>query len=319
MNIKRLIALFVSLALVALLLAKLDLKNLWGHLRGLDPKWFGAALLLFLPQTLIIAHRWRMIAEPLARMSLKEAGQQVLAANTLNLVLPSKMGDMAKGVFLHRQGRCSIADGIQIVVFEKLLDLAALSLWMLLGWMIVPMRETWALAVLALGAFVIGVVIYLYFAPHRESGIVRMIPEKLRGKKAVKKVITLLEAGPRVSLLIRAGGGRRRRIVAWSMTIWFLHLLQIWCFFRAVGIGVTLFMITARMPIAIFAGLLPLTIAGVGTRDWAILAVFHGLAANDQLAAAAVLISLRYVVPAIGGFPFLHRYLVMSREAKSSE
>ena len=315
---KRLLPLAVSLLLLALLIYKVDARSLWETLKAVDLTWFGIALVLFVPQTLVITWRWLVIAEPLAVLPYQEAARQILASNSLNLILPSKMGDLAKGVFLNRQGRCSLADGVQVVVFEKLLDLAALSLWMLAGWFLVPSFAWWVLGVLAVGLTVVGVVSVLYFVPRQKSMVAERLPAALAEKKIGRKIRTLLESGPRVAALVRGTGWRMPRIVGWSLLIWLLHLLQIYCFFRCAGATVSLFDVVARMPIAIFAGLLPLTLAGIGTRDWAIVAIFAAAPyaqPEATLAAVGLLVSLRYVVPAAMGLPFIGSYLAMGKEA----
>ncbi len=313
-SVKRLTGLLISLLLMAALLTHVGTEDVVRVLASTNVWWFGAGAFLFLPQTFAIARRWSMIASPVARVPWREAGRQVLAAGCLNLVLPAKMGDLAKGVFLHREGRCSLGEGLQVVVFEKLLDLAALSAWMLIGWLFVRRTDVWLLAVLALGASVVCGVWLLYFTK-AGPGVMRLfVPEFARhGKPA--KVARLVEEAPHVASLIRARGGRRRILAGWSLTIWMLHLLQIWCFLEAAGAHVGLPRTLAEMPAAIFAGLLPLTIAGIGLRDWAIVAIFaSAVVPKESLVAAGLLVSLRYVVPAAAGLLFAGDYYSMAKK-----
>jgi uncharacterized protein (TIRG00374 family) len=103
------------------------------------------------------------------------------------------------------------------------------------------------------------------------------------------------------------------RIVVNSLFIWFLHLVQIWMFTVAIRWSVPFLANLALSPLAILAGLLPLTFAGVGTRDAALVFFYAKLAAPGQhpymteaaAAALGVLCTLRYVLPAILGLPFL--------------
>src|SRR5690606_5384010 len=83
-KLKRIVALGISLTLLTVLVLSVDRQKLAEVLRNADLVWFGAALLLFLPQTLAIAHRWKMIASPIAPITLKEAGRQIVASNCLN-------------------------------------------------------------------------------------------------------------------------------------------------------------------------------------------------------------------------------------------
>lgn len=305
MGKKRLLAISISVLLLAALFASIDLGELGRVLAGASLWWLGIGFLLFVPQILLIAWRWRYICQPLADIPLPECVRQVLAASSLNLILPSKMGDLAKGVFLYRRGSCRFSEGMNIVIFEKLMDIFALSLWMALGWMLFPSTEWWVLGMLFFGLGLLYLISSIYFRP---SGLIRkFLPGRIR---------EVGQFGPRVMALIKGVGERRRSILFMSIGLWFLHLLQIHFFLMAVGVELGLIEVLARMPIPLFAGLLPLTMAGFGTRDWAVVAVFvSAVNPPEVLVAAALLISLRYVVPALGGLPFLSAYLVLGREA----
>jgi hypothetical protein len=67
--------------------------------------------------------------------------------------------------------------------------------------------------------------------------------------------------------------------------------------------------VAARVPIAILAGLVPLTFAGVGTRDAALVVLLGPLVGADVAAALGVLFLLRYLVPGLLGVPLLPRVL----------
>jgi hypothetical protein len=64
--------------------------------------------------------------------------------------------------------------------------------------------------------------------------------------------------------------------------------------------------IYSLVPIAIFAGLLPVTVAGIGTRDAALLALFSGMEQSSLIMAVGALSSLRYFVPSLLGIPFYY-------------
>lgn len=317
---KHLISLGISLALLALLIWQVDAAQVWAVLRRTDWWWFGAAMLFFLPQTWAIAMRWQLIASPVAPISLAESWRQIVASNCLNLVLPSKMGDLAKGVFLYKQGHCRLDEGLHIVVFEKLLDLASLAAWMTIGWLILRPEGAWIYPVLALGLVLVLGVTFVYFTPWGARAVFSLLPGKLMSHPKLAKVRGLLDSGPRVMALVHATGARRAAILAWSLAIWFLHLAQIYCFFLCLGAVVTPLQVFAVMPIAIFAGLLPLTVAGVGVRDWALVALFRSPQNPEAvLVGVGLLVSLRYVVPALGGVPFVSHYFLMSREVAEAK
>jgi uncharacterized protein (TIRG00374 family) len=309
-----LIPVVITVVLVGALLRRVDLDQTLATLRGADVALLVGGLALFIPTTLLSAWRWVIMVRPLAPLPLGESVRQVLAGSTLNLILPSKLGDLAKGVFVYRQGRCALGEGIQIVVFEKLLDLAGLSTLLLVGWCLMPGGQPWLLATLALALAIVGGVGAVYFLPRERSLLAALVPLARRRGRLGARIAGLIETGPRVMALVQASAERRLFFAVVSIAIWFLHLVQIHLLFLSVGAGIGFVEMVARMPVAIFAGLLPLTVAGFGTRDWAILAVFASAArAEETLVAGALLFSLRYVVPAVAGLPFIGRAMALAQ------
>jgi glycosyltransferase 2 family protein len=67
------------------------------------------------------------------------------------------------------------------------------------------------------------------------------------------------------------------------------------------------------VPLAIFIGLVPVSIAGFGTRDAALVTLLPNLPASLVLA-VSLYINLRYILPAVAGIPFLARYATARRE-----
>jgi glycosyltransferase 2 family protein len=108
------------------------------------------------------------------------------------------------------------------------------------------------------------------------------------------------------------------KITLTSIFIWFLHLLQIWFFILALNASVPFLTNLALSPLAILAGLLPLTFAGVGTRDAALILFYQPYFSAATGAALGVLCTSRYFLPAIGGLPFLQEYLSFAKRSKTS-
>ncbi len=79
-------------------------------------------------------------------------------------------------------------------------------------------------------------------------------------------------------------------------------------FFYALGSSVPLVVAMANIPIAIFIGLVPVTLGGMGTRDAAIIFLFSVFATPSQLLGVGILFSLfRYWLPSLIGIPFMRK------------
>ena len=67
------------------------------------------------------------------KASLTVATKLILTASTMNIALPSKIGDFLKSIFMHKALDMRISLAISIVVFEKACDVVGLLAWCLLG------------------------------------------------------------------------------------------------------------------------------------------------------------------------------------------
>ena len=70
----------------------------------------------------------------------------------------------------------------------------------------------------------------------------------------------------------------------------------------------------ALSSLAILAGLLPLTFAGVGTRDAALVYLYQPYFSASVGAALGILCTSRYFIPALVGLPFLNQMMSAVRQ-----
>jgi len=70
----------------------------------------------------------------------------------------------------------------------------------------------------------------------------------------------------------------------------------------------------ALTPLAILAGLLPFTFAGIGTRDAAFIILYQPFFNAPTGAALGLLCTSRYLLPALMGLPFLGRSLSLIQQ-----
>lgn len=324
---KRLFALGVTVALLAAILLKVDRAALLENLRAIRPVLFAIAMFLFIPQNFISVLRWKMMAGNFIPMGWGESAKLILASQTMNIVLPSKMGDLTKAYFLNRSGALDLPRATNLVVFEKMLDLASLSLLAVLGVVAAhltgltgenPVRFALLSAMtVALGGFVLIVVASLYFVPAERLPFYAAWLRLLASKPKLNKVHTLFASSHEVIGMLQRKEARRGVLVALSILLWVLHLLQIYLFFLCLNAPVPVLAFSSLMPLAIFIGLLPLSLFGMGTRDAAIIFLFSPYHPPAILAGVGLFVSLRYIVPSLTGLPFLHHYLGMRARGKA--
>ncbi len=314
-GLKRLIALAISLGILGLIYWRIDLSRVAEAFAASRVDWLIAGAVLFVPTIFLTAFRFRRLSDN--AVGLGESNRLILAASTLNMVLPSKMGDIAKAWFVTRRGHMGGAAALSLVVFEKACDMLALLVWCVFGLAWLGLGEpVWlgvCAGVLAGLGFGLAALFSTRFAA-RLFGILGRLPLGPLGAKVQK----FADAWGAMQATVRKKRGRPWRIMALSLVIWLTHLIQIWCFIRALGGDqVGLFTNLALTPLAILVGLMPMTFAGVGTRDAALIFFYQGLLTPAQAAAAGLLCTARYVVPALAGLPFFHRFMGQDLKDKS--
>jgi glycosyltransferase 2 family protein len=110
-----------------------------------------------------------------------------------------------------------------------------------------------------------------------------------------------------VILRLRENRGRFAAILASAAILWVLHLAQFSLALRAASGSADTALLWSRVPMAIFIGLLPITFAGVGTRDAAMVYFLAATTGEGVAMALGVFATLRYVLVALAGLPFMLR------------
>ncbi|HEY9664310.1 MAG TPA: lysylphosphatidylglycerol synthase transmembrane domain-containing protein [Allocoleopsis sp.] len=326
---KRLISIIVSVAILLFIYWKIDFVGLIQVFRQSHPLWMAVSLGMVIPITMLTAWRLQQLMpttptasspdlEPVspAKLGFAEANKLILAASSLNMVLPSKMGDIAKAYFMQDRGHLSGSLALSLVVFEKTCDMLSLLLWCAFGLLLYPHKDWlfWVMTVSVVGGLLLGLAILSVptFAKSFFAVLQAIAPKKFRAKLgkmsyAWQEMHNYFWRDP-LHLL---------KISLTSIFIWFLHLLQIWFFILALRAEAPFLANLALSPLAILAGLLPLTFAGIGTRDAALILFYQPYFDAATAAALGLLCTSRYFLPAIGGLPFLGQYLSFAKRMRT--
>lgn len=302
---KRIISIVVSLGILVVLYWRIDFAKAIPIFANSSIPWMIVSLGMVIPLTLLTSFRLCQLMPAAHPLKFWESNRLILLASVLNLVLPSKMGDMAKSVFMADRGHLRGSLALALVVFEKACDMLSLLVWCVFGLLLYPRKDAffWVMTAAIIAGF-IGLALLLgstHFARFCFGMGERFAPGKMK-----TKIATLHASWVEMHGYFWQDKAKLTRIAINSIFIWFLHLVQIWMFTLALREPVALLTNLALSPLAILAGLLPLTFAGVGTRDAALVFLYS----PDYMSAAAaaalgVLCTLRYVLPALLGLPFL--------------
>ena len=309
---KRILSIVISLAILAFLYWKIgpeSREKLLEIFRTCDQLWMAVSLGMVVPLTLFTSWRLQQLMPGTGQLGFGEACRLILAASVLNLVLPSKMGDIAKAWFMRDRSGLSGSLALSLVVFEKSCDMLSLLLWCVFGLAIYPQKDGvfWVMTAVVAGMLVLGCLLLGSpgFARFFFASAGRFAPKKIAAK------LTVLSASwGEMHDYFWARKARLLKVTTTSVFIWFLHLLQIWMFTLALRQSVPFVANLALSPLAILAGLLPVpTFGGAGPRDGALVALYAPYVPAHVALALGLLCTARYLLPALGGLPFAGQYL----------
>ena len=301
---KKLLSLVISITLLALIYYKIDFGKIIAVFAKSSPLLLTLSLAMVIPLTLATSWRLCQLMPRSQPLGFGEANRLTLMASVLNMVLPSKMGDVAKAAFMAERGHLKGSLAFSLVVFEKACDMASLLAWCAFGLTLYPQKDLlfWTMLAAVIGGFLLLALLIgsTSFASFFFSAAGRLAPSRLAAKIQVidsswREMHGYFWQRPDKLILV----------VSTSLGIWILHLLQIWLFTLALRAQVPFMASMAVSPLALLAGLLPLTFAGIGTRDAALVFFFAPYMKAADAAALGVLCMMRYLLPAIAGLPFI--------------
>jgi uncharacterized membrane protein YbhN (UPF0104 family) len=299
---KRLIGMAVSGALLVIVYRRLEIPEVGARLAAADVGWLVAATAMIVPITLLRAWRFFWTVPSGARPGFGDATRLTLAASALNIVAPAKAGDLIKSRALATRSNATAGVSIAIVVYERLCDLVALSVWCVAGWLIggnslQPLPVTFWIVLASAGAVGAVLISSVRVADVWRRGLMRVLPAS-----TPPAIRSLADGWPD---LLRALGRRRALIVGLTFGLWLIQLLQIRLFGAALSIPAPASVWAGVAAVALMAGQLPLTFAGLGARDAALVILFSPAMTPEAAEAMSLLIATRSVLPALAGAPFV--------------
>lgn len=299
------LSVLVSATLLVVLYSRVHVGLVLDALLKADKTWLVVSVGMILPITFLRAVRFYWVTPSRALVGVGEALRLTLVASTLNVFLPAKTGDLVKSYFVSTRSHIPAAVAVAIVVYERLCDLFGLISWCVLGWLVGRPQAP------GLGAgfwYVIGGVGALcavLISSERAALLVQTMTCMLPDRR-LRKLHELVTGW---SSLLRLLRGRRRWIVSYSLVLWLTHLFQLWLFTVALGLGIPFTVSASLSAVALMAGQLPFTFAGLGARDVALVVLLAGYTTPELAAAMGVLISSRGLLPPVMGLPIMRPYL----------
>lgn len=286
---RRLILLLLTILVFGVLFSSVDFSTAANTIRNAKPIYLLYSFLAMCTFPVWSAFRWNLIASRIgAQLGFWQSFMIVVAAWPLGTITPAKSGDLIKILFL--KNVLPYAKTTGIIIAERMMDVVALCLYGTCAGLIYGFTQATGFTI----SLLIGV--FLFFAL-AASPLVEWAPVKWRNL-----ILDILEASKAIYSNFWTFSG----ILLITLVNWFCSFLQTWCCYKAFSTDVPLLYIAAALPIAIFIGLIPITLSGMGTRDSAVIFLFKEYASYETNLAVGILYSIfGYWLLALFGIPFM--------------
>jgi uncharacterized protein (TIRG00374 family) len=192
--------------------------------------WLLPAVMLTAVGTLMRAERWRMLFSPASRPPFGAATEATLIGYLFNIIMPARLGEIARIVALHRRTGTSRAEAASTVAVERIFDVLSLLVLLFVAQPVLPQVASLRIA------GVLGAVLSVAL-------IVVVISLAVWGERPARAALRPMRHVPRLSpdraeqvadgLIQGMGALRRWRqaaiALAWTFASWIVLAFSAWC------------------------------------------------------------------------------------------
>ncbi len=285
----------ITVAIIWLVISHVDLAPVAARLRHIEPFGIVIAMVPFVAQQVLWAERWRVVCGRLGvDLRFMPALQIVTIGMFFNQTLPSSVGGDAMRVWLLVRDRVSFGKALSTVLCDRVLALVVLvalsaaTLPLFYEHIGDPHARYGVTAFVAIGTA--GFAVFLAFGTQIAHLLGRWKVSRPFGGLA--RDFHLLFTNPTVTI----------SLIAWSLAIHILTIVSAWVIARVLGIDASLFDCLVVIPPVLLVTMLPVSIAGWGVREGAMVVGFGlvGLHPSDALA-ISICFGLAYIIIGLPG------------------
>ena len=312
-SLSRIVRVAVAIALTAYILWKAHPGAVLRVAAAADWRWITAAVALLFVDRTLMAYRWMVLLRALtpgSRPPFRAVLRIFFVSTFVGTFLPSVGGDLYRAYSLSRL-KVSGVESAASVLMDRVLGVMSIVIVGVAALVPAPpiARNPWMLLTLALaslGCVVAAVAVFSERAASAGQGIVG----RLSNARARRIGAGMIDAVRRYS----RHHGALVNVLAMSVGVQVVRIVQAWCLGRALGIEAGLVMYFIFIPIVLLIMLLPITVSGLGTSQGAFGWLFGTVGVP---AAASVALSILFVaLGVVGNLPGGLLYVLGNREAR---
>ena len=286
--------------LVLFVASKLNVDDFFESFWLIESKYFLYAIAYFLVYPWFGILRWKKLVSICYQIRFLKAAKIYFYGEGLNLILPSKLGDLSKAVFLKSDKICPLPYANGTVIYEKILDLLSIVTIFVLSFLSkgeLTLNNQYQIFTFI---FVLLLCIVIIFNLHRIGDFIENLAP-LEYRNIVISILDFLK----FFKILKQNFFSIFLFLFFSILFWAGHIFQIYLFILAANIDITYSQVLLYIPVVLIISLIPVSIAGFGTREISLLYFFEGITSPENIVLASLMISLRYFIPGFFGASLL--------------
>lgn len=297
MRLRQIAIRLIGLAILVLILLKLDLRSTLAALAGLHWAPLILAIAANLPLFGLKAWRWQsMLRMQGIDYPWRDAFLAFVAGLFLGLVTPGRVGEMSKALYVKQDRGVPVSVGLANVLMDRLFDLYTILVLGTIGMVAFRVGPAWMRGLIALGTLA-ALLLPPLMLSRRLAGLslaaARRLPLLRRFDARLTAAAARFQEGLRPLLTARLVIPLLLTEVAYG-----LFFVQGFLLARAVDVSVSITYLAVCLSVAGVITLLPISISGLGTRDAALIAMLApvGVDAERTLAFSTLYFLTFYVI-----------------------
>jgi len=216
------------------------------------------------------------------------AYETIVVSNFLNMILPARLGEVSKAVYLKKFYNYDYNKSISAIFIERFFDVIILFFIVILWAYLYFSNQIIHNSIIILSILIIGII--LFFNSKLILNLIKKLPFKFA--ELIYKNIQLLF-------------GKSHIILIWSFILWIVYLMSYWSFFLFLDLNIN--QIIELFIFSTIALAIPLAPAGIGTFEGVIVFYLsnYGINKEDALLFASVYHFLIFLVDFLLFYSFL--------------
>ncbi len=270
----------ISIGLLWFLFARYDIVEAARRLTAIEPVWLGLVALIYAVMVLLATIRWQIVLRALAEtLALPTAIAMILIGNFFNQILPSNVGGDAVRIWrLHQRGS-HLGRSVGSVMLDRIVAIIALALLVLATVPLATRIIRDDVILTFFGIFIVAVfggLAMLLWLDRAIYFVHRILPDR------VTAAISALARDARTVLLKPS---HTVRVILLALINHLLVIFMLMALAHGIGVEARFGDFLVLIPPVLAASVLPISFAGWGVREGAMIAMLGavGIGANEAL------------------------------------